>query len=574
MRRTYDLLAETFIQEGTEVCFTLGGTANMCFAAKLHERGCRLVHLRHEHCAVAASMAYSRKTGKIGVSTTTCGPGFTQVMTALTTAAIAKFPLVVFAGESPLRKAWYNQECNQAPYALACGADYHSLHDPARMAEQVRDAFIQARDEMRPVVIGVPSDLQEDDCTGIPLPKPSWEITPALDPLRPSAHDIDRAVELVARKKRITIVAGLGAATAGAGPACRALAERLDATLGTTLPNRGMFWDDPANLGIVGGYSTPATVDWLRSADLVIAVGSSTKHHTIKGGKLFPEAELLQIDNEPVGMRQGNITARHHIRADARLGVEALTAAVPARPVSVRTSFARRPAEDLDLRGSPFLEPGLFDPRHAVAALQAAIPRDWEMINTSGHVSAFTAHMPGRPNARFFTVREFGAIGNGSPYAIGVAAANPSTPVVLFDGDGSLMMNVQELETIGRHGLKVLVVAMNDGAYSSESHKLRARGLDAETAVFGRPDFAAIGRSFGLAGHTVSDLSDLPDLAQEFARGAGGAVWDIPLSDRIVSDLMNTVNAETLQPPDRCLVSACGEVVPHDRRFVPAKEHR
>ena len=78
--------------------------------------------------------------------------------------------------------------------------------------------------------------------------------------------------------------------------------------------------------------------------------------------------------------------------------------------------------------------------------------------------------MPSRPQSRFLTIREFGAIGNGISFAMGVAAAWPEEPVVLFDGDGSLLMHVQELETIRRQGLRVIIFAINDGAYGSEIH--------------------------------------------------------------------------------------------------------
>ncbi len=146
--------------------------------------------------------------------------------------------------------------------------------------------------------------------------------------------------------------------------------------------------------------------------------------------------------------------------------------------------------------------------------------------------------MPSRPQERFLTIREFGAIGNGISFAMGVAAARPDSTVVLFDGDGSLLMHVQELETIRRHGLDILIVVMNDGAYGSEIHKLRATGMSEEGAVFERTDFAALARGFGLGGETVSDLSELPEMVSRFAKTGGAAVWDIPVSDRVLSSAM------------------------------------
>ncbi len=182
-------------------------------------------------------------------------------------------------------------------------------------------------------------------------------------------------------------------------------------------------------------------------------------------------------------------------------------------------------------------EAGVLDPRDVVAALDKPLPGDWQMVNSSGHCSFYFAHMD-RPFAQFLTIREFGAIGNGISYAMGVAAARPGDTVVLLDGDGSLLMHVQELETIRRHGLNILICVLNDGAYGSEIHKLRDEGLSDAGAVFGRTDLGAIARGFGIDGRRAEDLSQLPALAADFARTGGAAVWDFPVSDRVASPVI------------------------------------
>jgi acetolactate synthase I/II/III large subunit len=538
--KVYDILARSFRQEGVRTCFALLGDANMNWATRLAEQGCRMIYVRHEHCAVAAAMAFARKTGETGVATVTCGPGLTQLMTALPAAVRARLPLVVFAGEAPLKAAWYNQAIDQAPFVTATGAAYHSLHLPERMPVAARDAFLQARRERRPVVIGVPFDLQDQPWTGAAsLPEPSYLLLPRLSPVPAHPDDVARAAAMVAGARRIVVMAGLGAVEAGAAGACRALAEKSDALLATTLPARGLFHDDPFSIGIAGGFSSEVARDCFAEADLVIAIGCSLAQHNTDAGKLWPQAEVLQIDLNPRAISQGRVSARAHLRADARLGAEALAAALPLRKDDWRSdALAER------IRTAPFdsatfdIEPGLHDPREVIAALEAALPRDWELVNSSGHCSFFFAHMPSRPQERFLTIREFGAIGNGISFAMGVAAARPDRPVVMFDGDGSLMMHAQELETIRRHGLNILIVVMNDGAYGSEIHKLRADGLSDAGAVFGRTDLAAVARGFGLAGETVSDIAALPALIARFAAQDGGAVWDVPVSDRVISPVL------------------------------------
>jgi thiamine pyrophosphate-dependent acetolactate synthase large subunit-like protein len=335
------------------------------------------------------------------------------------------------------------------------------------------------------------------------------------------------------------VLAGLGAVEAGAGAACRALAAKAGGLLSTTLPARGLFHDDPYCIGISGSFTPEVGLEYLAQADLVVAVGCSLAYHAGGGGQLWPKAQTLQIDIEPVAVSQGQEVARHHLRADARLGVEALNAALAPRARSWRSEAMVGRIRDAKPDSHAFdIEPGLLDPRDVVEALEKALPRDWEMVNSSGHSSWFFAQMPSRPQEHFLTIREFGAIGNGISFAMGVAAARPDRRVVLFDGDGSLMMHVQELETLRRHQMKILIVVMNDGAYGSEVHKLRAEGMPEAGSVFGYCDFAAIARGFGLAGQTFKRLDGLRERVTELAAGSGAAVWDFHVSDKVLSPTM------------------------------------
>ncbi len=538
--RVYDVLASTFLQEDVGKVFALLGDANMNFATRLADQGCRMIYVRHEHCAVAAAMAYARKTGDVGVATVTCGPGLTQVMTALPAAVRARLPLVILAGEAPLKSGWYNQAIDQAPFVAATGAVYQALHWPDRMPTAVRDAFLQARTERRPVVLGVPFDLQARTWPGnVGLPKPSKTLMPRLSPMPPHPDDVTSAVEMIADAERVIVMAGMGAVEALAGPACRRLAETCDALLATTLPARGLFHDDPFSIGVAGGFSSEVAWTCFGEADLVIAVGCSLARHNSDGGKLWPSAKILQIDVEPVTVSQGRIAADAHLRADARLGVEALIEALPSRAHHWRTADLAEHIRAAPADSAVFdTEPGLLDPRDVVASLEDLLPSDWQLVNSSGHCSYFFAQMPSRPQERFLTIREFGAIGNGISFAMGVAAARPDDTVVLFDGDGSLLMHIQELETIRRHGLNILIIVLNDGAYGSEIHKLRAEGLSDAGAVFGRADLAAIARGFGIGGETVSDLNQLADLVAKFRKAGGPAVWDVRISDHVVSPVI------------------------------------
>src|SRR6201993_4305898 len=129
MPKLYEALAEAFLAEGVDTQFVLMGDGNMHWStafAKLP--GVHTVHVRHEHCTVAAATAYNVATGKIAVASVTCGPGVTQLMTALPGAGRGRPPVVVFAGESPINAKFYNQYIDQAPLVTATGAHYIAAH--------------------------------------------------------------------------------------------------------------------------------------------------------------------------------------------------------------------------------------------------------------------------------------------------------------------------------------------------------------------------------------------------------------------------------------------------------------
>jgi acetolactate synthase I/II/III large subunit len=135
----------------------------------------------------------------------------------------------------------------------------------------------------------------------------------------------------------------------------------------------------------------------------------------------------------------------------------------------------------------------------------------------------------------YASIRHFGAIGSGLSHAIGAAVARGDRKVLLIDGDGSLIMHVQELETIARHGLQMLIVVLNDGAYGSEVHKLRMVGVSDKQVRFGRPDFARIAKGFSLRGARISELKDIEPLFRDHVSEKQAEIWDIPISGEVLS---------------------------------------
>jgi len=539
----YEELAQAFSAEGVETFFTLMGDGNMHWATTMKNMdGMRMIHVRHEHCACAMAMGYHSATGKVGVASVTCGPGFTQIMTALTTAVRGRVPLVVFAGEVPVNAKWYVQRIDQQPFAAACGAHYISAHAPRRMHQYVREAFYTARHERRPVVIGVPYDLQKQPMPDLGPYQPSSANIPELEPILPNPKQVDVLVEKLAKAKHPIILAGKGVLISGARREVEELAERSGALIATTLLARGLYDNNPFSLGVSGGFARQITRELGAKADLVIAIGASMTYYTVDGGSMFPEAEVVQIDVDPTGFQHGARVADYYLRADAKLTVKAILERLGNRPATelrVRTpELARRIKEEPADATHYEIAPGLLDPRVVVDELDRVLPKDFDTVCGSGHQSYFHTTMRGWQPERYHHMRDFGAVGNSLSYAVGVAAARNNGSVILFEGDGSLLMHIQEFEAIRRHGLKLLICVLNDGAYGSEIHKLRQEGIDDSAAIFGRPDFAAIAKGFGLRGARVTDVGQFTELFEAYQAHDDAEIWDIHISDQVVTPRM------------------------------------
>jgi acetolactate synthase-1/2/3 large subunit len=429
----YEALAQAFAAEGVNTHFALMGDGNMHWVTAMKNLdGMSTFHARHEHCACAMAMGYHLATGKVGVASVTCGPGFTQIMTALTGAARARVPLVVFAGEAPIHAKWYNQALDQPPFAAASGAHYISAQSPQRMHQYVREAFYIARHERKPVVLGVPYDLQKQPLPNLGEYQPSIALMPRTEPVPPDPQQINLLVDKLANAKCPIIIAGRGALRASAAADIEELAECSGALLATTLLARGMFDHNPFSVGVSGGYARDIAHEVGPQADLVIAFGSSVNYYTVDGGHMYPKAEFVQIDIEPRGLNGGMKAADLHLRADAKLAAAAALKKLRERgktKAAIRSAeLARRIKEAPADATSYDPDHGLLDPRAVIDELDRVIPKDYDSVSGSGHQSYFHSVMRGRKPEKYHAIREFGAIGNGISYAMGVATGRTAGP--------------------------------------------------------------------------------------------------------------------------------------------------
>lgn len=540
--KVYEALARAVAAEGTNDVFSVMGDANMMWLATIAGLdGVRNHHARHEAGALAMADGYARATGRVGVATVTCGPGLTNLATSLVAAVRYRVPLVLVAGDTPMGDTNGIQSLDQVRFAEACGARVRVVSSPARALQEVATAFRIARTERVPVLLDLPMDVQEQDLPGTYAYTPAAPAESDAGTFVPSDAVLDRLAGLLASADRPVVLIGRGAVEPDARDDVERLAARIGAPVATTLLAKGAWAGRPYDLGIAGTFSSSRTSGLLADADVVLAVGASLNEFTTVNGTLFGTARVAQIVD--VALPVAHPSVRVDVQAVGLAGptVRALDALLEAgghRATGLRTEalLARlAEPEPRDDYATGTAEPDRLDPRDVAAVIDRGLADDELVIHGAGHFWAFTIHgVGGGRSRRFLFTNGFGACGQGLPVAVGAAAGRDDVPVTCIEGDTSILMNLQELDTTARLGLPLRIVIMNDGAMGAELHKLRVRGIDGEEAVIPDADLVGAATALGLRAIRPTTLADL-ELALKEDPAEGPILIDVPIAREVVA---------------------------------------
>ncbi|MEH0970795.1 thiamine pyrophosphate-binding protein [Micromonospora sp. CPCC 205546] len=505
--RAGEAIADAVVAHGVDTIFGLLGDANMFLVADLVQRhGVRFVAARNENAAVMMADGWARATGRCGVVTVTQGPGLAVAGAALTIARQAGTPLVLIAGDTPPGDPLHVQSFPQQPFALATAGTFVPVTSPATAARDVALAFRAAVERPGPVVLDVPIDLQDEPVPAGAAPAPA---VVAYRPASPAPTDaaVVELVGLLATARRPVLLAGRGAEAAADD--VRRLADWCGAVLTTTVLAAGLFAGHPYHLGVAGGLARPLTRRVLAEADLVVTFGAGLNRWTADHGALFPGARVVAVDVDARALGA---------RWPVDLGIVG-DAAVTARAVTARLEPLERPgwrspalaaeiaaADPFD--GIEFVEGAAgIDPRAFLRICARRLPARRTTVVGVGQFGGWPNLLldSSAVDRAFIAPWEFGSIGVGLPYAVGAAVGRPERPVVAFEGDGSLLTGLGELDTLARTGAPVLLVVIDDGGYGAEVRKFAPRGVDPALARFPARDLAAVARSLGVPAWTVTD---------------------------------------------------------------------
>lgn len=533
--KVFERIADAFVAEGTRAVFSLIGDGNMFWLNAMHDRGVKLIDVRHEGAGLGMADGWARATREVGVASATNGPGVPQLATGLITATRAASPVVVFVGESETNHPEHIQRMDQSALAKACEAEYVRIESAETADWGVQKAFYIARTQSKAVVLACARDIQKKKFENDDEPyTPSTRLLPKLA-AEPGAQALAQAADLVTQAQKIVIIVGRGAIWADAGEAVKRLAAQTGALIATTMQSQTFLAEDPFHVGISGMFGTRTAIQLFAEADVVVGVGASMNPYTTSHGYIYPKAKFVQIDVDPHRTMGEGRAADVYVHADARLGVEGLMAELQRR--GFRNQGYRTNAVKDRLVGhaddpAPFdIEPGLLDPRAVCMLLDELLPGDCVVHSGSGTSASFPTMHINRP--RLFMGGKFWAcMGQSLPSAIGAAAAL-GKPVALIEGDGSIMMHLAELETAARHKLPLLSVVLNDQALGSEYFKLMEAGLKPTVAQCATPDLGAVMRSLGGRGTLATKIEHVRAAVEEWVADPVTTVIDARISHNV-----------------------------------------
>lgn len=553
--------------------FGLMGNGNAHLIEHLGHAGVTYTAVRHEAATVAAADAYTRVSGKLAIATTTYGAGFTNTMTALAEAALARTPMLVVVGDEPStgRRPW---DVDEEMLSAAVGVRLMSL-SVTNVTSTVDRAVSYALRVRRPVVLAIPYDLvtapvdaptPSPAASGIDLADPAMlaelsasvaAVAPTATPAAPgvatpAAHRIESARDALRRAERPVVIAGRGAHLAGVSHELGVLAETLGAPTATTALARSIFPNAAYDLGVTGGFGQLAAMGVIARADVAVVVGASLNQFTMRFGDLFgPGTTVIRIDSEEVAPPKTNHPITHILlQGDARTTLATLTDGLT--PVAPGTGW-RTTIEGLEPGGalrvrntgpSELCADGLLDPRRLAARLGELLPENRHVTTDGGHFIGW-ANMfwdVASPERHIMVGTAYQTIGLGFCTVPGVVAAAPDTTVVLSTGDGGGLMALADLETAIRTAQSQVIVVWNDGAYGAEIHLYGEMGLNKEPMLIPDVNFAGIAEALGAQSVIVRTLDDLVALEKWKAAGAKGTLLlDCRVSGTVVAEYQREI---------------------------------
>lgn len=574
LRRLADYVAEFVAAQGVACVFLVpGGGAMYLVDAFGICPGMTYVPNHHEQASAIAAEAYARVNGRLGCALVTTGPGATNAITGCAGAWIESVPLLIISGQvkrddlmgtSGVRQMG-PQEVDIVSIVRPITKYAATVMEPAAIRRHLEEAVHLATTGRRgPVWLDIPLDVQNAPIDVEALAGFAPPTAGAADSA-PTDAQIDAVLAMVARAERPIILAGHGIRLAEAADAFRDLYETLQVPVVTTWNAADLIpAAHPLSVGKPGTVALRAPNFAVQNADLVIAIGARldnvvTAHNP---GKFGRHAQKIVVDVDPAELAKFSENAGFALRieADARDFIARLLPRAKAAAQVDRSGWLARcadwkhryPIND----GAPFPVQGPIGHFHLTQMLSEELPEASLIVTGSSGLAVefFHTGFQNKEGQRVFLTSGLGAMGYGLPAMIGAYMASDRKPFVGIESDGSLMMNVQELQTIASLAMPVRLFVFNNNGYASIRTTQRnyfegryvGSGPQSKLEI---PDLVALAKTFGWDAFSISDVADLREGIRRALDHKGPLLVDV-----------RVIETEALFPKSAALPQADGSM--------------
>lgn len=532
MKTGADLIIDTLYDLGaTEVFGYPGGTIMPVYDALFRslERGVPVKHYlcRHEQGAGFAAVGYARSTGKTGVCMATSGPGATNLITALADAKLDSVPVVAITGQVPRPLMGTNAFQEVDVFGLSVASCKHSFQvmDQAELEDTIRQAFIIANEgRPGPVLIDIPKDVQMNQ---IVKQQPVYLPKTAED----SAHSeqFETAKQLILNAHKPMFYVGGGVDLAGVTEDLAQVLKTTQLPVVSTLKGLGSVSPDyPLNMGMLGMHGNAGANLAVQESDLLIALGARFDDRvTGRLASFAPNAKVLHIDidnSEINKLRQVELAINCNLKTAMPLLHKELTVLSAEQQQSWqdwRTACETYINEHQWRYDFP--HDGIYAPA-LMKELSDKLPNSAVITSDVGQHQMWVAqHMNFHSTKNHLSSGGAGTMGFGLPAAVGAKVARPDDQVVAVCGDGSIMMNIQELGTIKRFGLGVKILLIDNAKLGmvKQWQELFFDQRLSETDLSDNPEFITLAKAFDIPGQTISRADEVSTAIDNFVAHEG-----------------------------------------------------
>lgn len=525
------ILWECLTREGVETIFGITGGKVIPLYHELAQYGnIRHVTMRHEQAAAHAADGYARATGRVGVCLATSGPGATNLVTGIANAQMDSVPIVALTGQVSKADLGTDsfQEVDITGITIPIVKHNYLITEATDLAQAVKEAFYLARSG-RPgaVLIDMSVDAQSQQAEFV---YPDTVNLPGYRPhLQGSIKQIRQAAQMINNAERPIVIAGHGVIIARASEELRALLEKAEIPLVTSLLGKGVIPEShPLCLGMGGMHGESFVNLALQDADLIVGIGTRFDDRLTSTASTFaPRAKIIHVDVDPaeIGKR---IRVDLPIVGDAGNVLRQLVPLVePARHPEWLEQIEKW-RSDTRARERMWQESAELAPQYVVSSIWEATQGQALMVSDVGQNQMWEAQY--YKHERFgglITSGGLGTMGFALPAAIGAAVGQPEAEVWVVAGDGGFQMTCQELATVVQEKLALKIAIMNNGYLGMvrQWQELFYQGNYIGTPILG-PDFARLAESYGIPGRTVTERSQVKGAVEEARNTEGPMLID------------------------------------------------